>query len=98
MELTKEYLDQVVAGLATKADLGGLATKADLDGMARKADFDGMATKADLSELATRQDVRDLRAEMNLKFDAVLELLDVRDRVDELQRQMREVRSELNLA
>jgi hypothetical protein len=27
MELTKEHFEQVIAGLATKKDLGGLATK-----------------------------------------------------------------------
>lgn len=50
-----------------------------------------------VEDLATKDDIRELRTEMNTKFDAVLELLDVRQKVEGLERQMREVRQELDL-
>ncbi|MBI4600275.1 hypothetical protein HY732_05150 [Candidatus Uhrbacteria bacterium] len=45
MELTKEYLDEKLSGLATKDDLKSFATKDDLKDAVRP-----LATKADLRE------------------------------------------------
>jgi phage host-nuclease inhibitor protein Gam len=45
-----------------------------------------------------KADIGDLRTEMNTKFDAILETLDVRERVEKTERQVEEIRRVLKLA
>ncbi len=72
MELTKEYFDQVVLGLATKdntatkTDLEKFATKADLEVFAKKTDLEGFATKADLERFATKADLEGFATKTDL--------------------------------
>ena len=84
MELTKEYFDQALEGLATKTDLKGFVTKADLEATETRIK-DTMATKSDIEELARM---------VGRSFDEVYRRSDIAD----LKKQMQEVRQELNLA
>lgn len=45
-----------------------------------------LATKEDLRHLATKADVSELEERLNLKLNTIHELLDVRNRVDKLER------------
>jgi predicted nucleic acid-binding Zn-ribbon protein len=107
MEITKEYFDEQLSKLATKADLETQKEYFD-DRMStlRQDVADGrreiIALQEDVSEIrntmATKDDLKEFRIEMNTKFDAMFELLDVRKKVEELQDQMAAVRRELKLA
>lgn len=85
-ELTTEYLDKKLEGLATKADLNGLASKVDLEQVEQR-----LEQKIDDQTEALARIV-------NAGFEEVYRRLDVWDEVQELQKQMQEVRSELKLA
>lgn len=71
MELTQEYFDEKLNGLATKQDLNGLTVKVDgmgarLDGMATKLDgietrLDGLTTKEDFDGLTVKVDGMEAR-------------------------------------
>jgi septation ring formation regulator EzrA len=86
MELTKEHFDQVLKGLATKAELKGLATKQDLKKLATKDELKGLATKQDLKGLATKDELAQIRATLvtinetldthTVKLDALRETVD----------------------
>jgi hypothetical protein len=89
MELTQEYFDQVVQGLATKSDLEGLATKQDLT--------QGLAgTEA---RLITRIDQaqEELARMVAEGFEDMQHRLDVTDRMQKLEAQMKELRAGLHL-
>lgn len=87
-ELTREHFEEVVKGLATKADLGGLATKEELNGLATKQGLKSLATKEDLKSLAakeeikglaTKPDLHELKAEFRhqgIKFEALEKRVD----------------------
>ena len=72
MELTKEYFDQVVLGLATKEDLKSFATKDDLRGLVTKDDLretlKGFATKDDLAS-GLKQQTTELKAYVMESFE-----------------------------
>lgn len=59
MELTKEYFDEQLAGIATRID--GMATKDDLKGLAGR--MDGLATKEDLAAAVKPLATKDKLAE-----------------------------------
>lgn len=46
----------------------------------------GLATKEDLKGFTTKQDLNDLEERMNEKLDAIHQMLDVRNRVEKLER------------
>lgn len=86
MELTKEYFDSKLEGLATKADLERFATKDDL------------ATLEQRLITHTDERVDELARMVQRGFEDITKRLDVRQEVQELKSQMHEVRRELNLA
>lgn len=87
MELTKEYFDQVVSGLATKKDLTPLATKADVKREVREGVEDLARIIADT-----------IATPFSKRFDRLEELLEVKEDVLTLKRQMLEIRSALHLS
>jgi len=61
MELTKEYFDQIVQGLATKKDLENFATKDDLGTLPSREEFKALQTSVDeIRETVDRIDKRDV--------------------------------------
>jgi len=78
-ELTTEYLDKRLAEVPSTADIVRVLLPL------REA-----ATEIK-STMATRDDFKELRSEMNTNFDALFELLDVRERVERLERTARDV-------
>ena len=60
-------VEQILPGLATKADLDVLATKEELRVLATKADLDALATKEELRALATKADLDALAAKEELR-------------------------------
>jgi len=107
MELTKEYFDQVVSGLATKKELAGLATKDQLAGLATKKDLEtglGATEKRLMQRIDEAQEelariIADtIAAPFTRRFDALEESLAVKEDVATLKRQMSEIRSTLHLS
>jgi chromosome segregation ATPase len=79
--VTMADLRQLLAGLATKADLAGMATKSDLSGLATKADISRLDTR--ITDLDTRITVLDTRiTDLDTKTGAQFE--DMRSRFDRL--------------
>jgi hypothetical protein len=78
-ELTPEYLDKRLAELPSTAEIVRMLLPL------REA-----ATEIK-SSMATKDDLKELRSEMNTKFDALFELLDVRARVERLERTAQDV-------
>jgi hypothetical protein len=78
-ELTREYFDQIVKGLAGKDDLNGFATKEDLKSFTTKDDLKTLPTKADLEKIidarltgvAKTTDIDDLRTHIDASILAV---------------------------
>jgi hypothetical protein len=85
MELTKEMFEQAINGLATKADVEKLATKAELHDLETRLTAHIDASQTQLAAMTKRG------------FDDITARLDLRSNVAELERQMQEVRLELNL-
>jgi predicted nucleic acid-binding Zn-ribbon protein len=87
MDLTKDYFDDRMATF-----------RADIADMRR----DIIEMKHDIVEIkatmATKDDLNDLRTEMNAKFEAVFELLDVREQVAQHERDIQELKRALKLA
>lgn len=86
MELTKEYLDQVVSGLATKKDL--------------QAALAPLATKKDVREAVddlARIIADTVATPFTERFTHLEGLLAVKEDVQTLKRQMAEIRSALHL-
>src|SRR3989338_1973267 len=72
-ELTKEYFDEVVKGLATVDMVKGLATVEMVKGLATVEMVKGLATVEMVKGLATKDDITAIRLEMATKDD-LLEL------------------------
>lgn len=73
-ELTKEYLDQAVSGLATKQDLKGLATRQDVrEGVEELARI----TSAGFDEMRQRLDVTAQIQSFERKFKKLEEALHI---------------------
>jgi hypothetical protein len=66
-----------------------------LKGLATKKDLESLATKADLERSATKQDLTDLEERLNLKLDAIHQMLDVRYRVEKLEETVAELKLQL---
>lgn len=102
--LTKEHFDQALKDMVTTdrldEKLKGLVTNETLDKklkvVATKEDLKGLATKERLQAEADRiqNSIGELDKKMDDKFDAMLALLDVRDRVTKLEEQMRQVQKQ----
>ena len=84
MELTKEYFDKMIAGLATKDDLVGLETRliAHVD---KKQDELAAMTQEGLKDMAER-------------ITALKETLDVREQVERHEQKLQQIMRELKLA
>lgn len=81
MDLTKEYLDEKLTGLATKEDLKGFATKEDLIEAVKP-----LAIKDELSELARMTADGFAEAAKQRSVEAIWrELTDVRKIVEKLE-------------
>lgn len=80
MDLTKEYLDEKLSGLATKEDLKGFATKEDLIEAVKP-----LAIKDELSELARMTADGFAEAAKQRSVEAIWrELTDVRKIIDKM--------------
>ncbi len=85
--LTKEYFDKKLTSLTTKKDLEGFSTKKDL-----------ITLKQDLKDsLASKDEVENLAGMIARRFDEVERKLDVKEEVEKLKTQMKQVREALNL-
>ena len=88
-ELTTEYFDKRLAELPSTVDIVRMLRPL------REAAPEIKST------MASRDDLKELRSEMNTKFEAVFELLDMRERVERLERTARdveEIKRVLNIA
>lgn len=83
--LTKEYFDQRL-GAQTK-ELKSYTDKK----------VSGLATKEDLKKLATKTELEDLAAMTQRGFDSLEKRLDVREDVDKLKREMKQVQEALRI-
>jgi hypothetical protein len=105
MELTQEYFDSVVKNLSTKDELKTLATKDELKILASKDDLKALASKDDLKPLATKQDVTDAVDQLaRIVGDGFLgerqfleEKLDVRERVQQVESDLRKIKLALHI-
>lgn len=89
MNLTKEYFDKALKGLATKDDLKKFATNDDLDERFEKQTRILMAY--------TDGQVGKLAAMVADGFEEVKELLDVRERMTQLEKDMRKIKEALQV-
>ncbi len=87
-ELTKEYLDEKFKTVATKKDLERIEIR-----------MNGLATKEHLQSEASgiHSKIDELEHHMSIKFDAIIELLDVRKDVEKLKEQVNEIREAMHL-
>jgi hypothetical protein len=85
MELTKEHFDQVLKGLATKADLA--ASEHRIIGRIDEA-----------QEQLARMVADTIATPFTKRFDRLEELLEVKEDVQTLKHQMMEIRSTLHLS
>ena len=83
-QLTKEYFDQQLGKLATKEDLKPLVTKAELE---------NLKAHIDTEVHALREEMKQGFKSVDLKLEAIHELLDVRQRVETLERQVQDLLS-----
>ena len=105
MELTQEHFDSVVKNLATKDELKNLATKDEIKTLATKDEFKNIATKDDIKPLATKTDVTDAVDELaRIVGEGFLgerqyleERLDVRERVQQIETDLRQIKVALHL-
>lgn len=98
MNLTKEYLDKALKGLATKDDLKKLATKDDLKNFVTKDDLDERFEKQTRILMVYSDDqVGKLAAMVADGFEEVKELLDVRERMMQFEKDMRKIKEALNV-
>lgn len=89
MNLTKEHLDKALKGLATKDDLKKFVTKGDLDERFEKQTRILMAYSDDQNGK--------LAAMVADGFEEVKELLDVRERMMQLEKDMRKIKEALHV-
>ena len=88
IQLTKEYFDQQLGKIATKKDLERVEVSFD-----RKLADQSRQLKAhtDTQVETLRQEMMQSFAEVEHKLDAIHELLDVRHRVETLERQVQDL-------
>ena len=90
MELTKEHFDQTIKGLATKNELKNLATKDDL----QKA-----VSSSEKKIIARIDEAQEELAQITSGgFDDVLDRLDVRERMQKLEKEMAKIKVALHLS
>ena len=97
-ELTKEYFEQVVSGLATQKDLAGLATKEDLAQGLKTTEARIIKRIHESQEELARIVADTIATPFTKRFDRLEELLEVKDDVQTLKRQMSEIRAALHLS
>jgi hypothetical protein len=95
--VTKEGLRKELKNFATKDDLKNFATKDDLRNFATKDDLKNFATKDDLRNFATKNDLDKLAAMISRGFEEVIRRLDVRERVEELEKKVSRIMEAINL-
>lgn len=84
MNLTKEHFDKALKGLATKADLKHFATKDDLN--------DRFEHQTRLLMAYSDQQIEKLAAMVAEGFEELRTLLDVRERVEKLEKEIRKIK------
>jgi hypothetical protein len=98
MELTKEYFDETLKGLATKADLKGLVTNSHLEQTLAATEKRIITRIDDAQEELARIVADTVATPFTERFERLEELLRVKSDVDMLKQQMSEIRSALHLA
>ena len=86
MQLTQQHFDQTMKGLATKDDIKGLVTKEDAKGLEKRV----------IARIDEAQE--ELALITKSGFDDVFDRLDVRERMQKLEKQMTEIRMALHLS
>ena len=85
-QLTKEHFDQQLKKLVSKGELDEklkrLATKDDLKNLATKTDLDNLEAHVDAEALAIRKQLKEGFQTVDLKLEAIYEMLDVRQRME----------------
>ncbi len=85
-QLTKEHFEQQLGKLATKDDLKKLVSKDDLDEklkrLATKTDLENLEVHIDAETLAIKKQMKEGFHSVDLKLDAIFEMLDVRQRIE----------------
>jgi nitrogen regulatory protein PII len=98
MNLTKEYLDKALKNLATKSDLKNIATKDDLKKFVTKDDLDERFEKQTRILMAYSDDqVSKLAAMVADGFEEIKDMLDVRERMTVLEKDMQKIKEALNV-
>ncbi|MDQ3819915.1 MAG: hypothetical protein M3362_19880 [Acidobacteriota bacterium] len=87
MNLTKEHFDKALKGLATKDDLTKLAGQID----------DRFEKQTNILMAYSDEQVSKLAAMVAEGFDEIRELLDVRERIDQLEKDMRKIKEALHV-
>ncbi len=95
--VTKDELKKELKNFATKDDIKSFATKDDLKNFATKDDLKNFATKNDLKNFATKDDLNELAAMINRGFEEVIRKLDVRERVEKLEKNVGKIMEAINL-
>ena len=99
--LTKEYFDRKIGTLVTKdglkKELKSFATKDDLKNFATKDDLKNFAIKDDLKNFATKDDLGELAAMISRGFEEIIRKLDVRERVEKLEKKVGKIMEAINL-
>jgi len=95
-ELTKQYFDKQLGKLATKEDLKNLVTKKDL-----KSEVAGLETKIENVKVALEtkieSEIANLAGMTSRRFDKLEQELNVKSRVDNLDRRMFKIEQALNV-
>lgn len=102
MNLTKEHFDKALKSLATKDDLKKFATKEELKKLATKDDLKNLITREELNdrfEHQTRllmayadQQTENLAAMVAQGFEEIKDMLDVRERVEKLEKEVKRIK------
>ncbi len=91
-QLTKEHFEQQLGKLATKDDLKKLVSKDDLDEklkrLATKTDLENLEAHIDAETLVIKRELKQGFQSVDIKLDAIYEMLDVRKRVQHLEREV----------
>jgi len=99
--LTREYFDRKIGALVTKdglkKELRDLVTKGDIKNFATKDDLKNFATKDDIKNFATRDDLNELAAMISRGFEEIIRKLDVRERVERLEKKVSKIMEVINL-
>lgn len=89
MNLTKEYFDKALKGLASKDDLKALVTKADLD--------DRFEHQTRLLMAYSDNQVEKLAQMVAAGFEEIKGMLDVRERMAKLETEVRKLKETLHV-